>query len=115
MSDKKGCPVAGHYCRVCRPDLMPPDRPRIGEHHVSVRFSGDAKHIDVFIDGQKARAAFEALAGDPGVVWRYADHEHPEFWNGHPVKRLHCWAEDGAACVETVRGRVEVRSRLCQS
>jgi hypothetical protein len=79
------------------------DGPRLGEHHIGVRFGSRDVHTRIWLDGQEiSRDCFEAIAGEDGTVWCYIRHADGHF-------HLHCHSLQ-AACFEIKRGVVQVSS-----
>jgi hypothetical protein len=66
-----GDPVCA--CRNCDPSLAP-DGPRLGEHHLAVRF-GDVEAVG-YLDGEPIMNCFEIWAGTPGQAWRIGNPPH---------------------------------------
>lgn len=94
-------------CRACDPDRLSPTTPRQGEHHTAVRF-GDARRIVVYVDGQRVSCVYEAIAGDPGCIWRYTPNDEPQPGNcpGHHV----CQTCGREPCAEVVFCSVAIGS-----
>ncbi len=102
-----------HGCPCCHPERFAIPETRQNEGHVAVRFGHEKAHnLDVFFEGEHQKYTFEAQAGDPGWVLRYA-HE------GGPGPLVLCPCHDGydhqtthpscpVICVEQVYGRVEL-------
>jgi hypothetical protein len=97
--------VSGHVhtCRACAPDLFL-DGPRIGEHHIAVRFNDHRRRpsLRIFLNGVVVDSCTEALAGEHGRVWFFSSVD------GRHYHQCPCGAH--RVCESSDEGMVEIRS-----